>query len=514
MIFTVSQWLPDLPRLNNPGDIQAMNVTPAATSYEPFPLMTQAATGGTLGQLYGATYGRDNANNSYVYAGDQSALYRLAGLSLTAATRTAGGAYNTDITNGWEFVNWGQTVIAVNGQDGDAPQTISFGAANFVALTGAFPAAHIAVINNFVVLGNISDSATNVQRVRWCGINNSVQWSLSSGASTLPGYQDLVGNGGWVQKITSGEQGGYVFMEREIHSMVFVGAPLVFQFTKLIDNLGAYASNAVVYYENQVFFLSNTGFMLFNGSNLQEIGKGRVDKTFFADLDAGYLGSIRGIIVPEKKLVMWAYPGAGHSGSKCNKILVYSYAFDKWAIVHIPDAYSSNIEIISITSTLGYTLDGLDAVSTNLDALPYSLDSREWTGGQLIMSAWVNGVLYYFNGMPMNATVELGETNLMAKQPFLPYQQPTRALVANRAQIDQIYPLVESASSLSVVKVKVNFRDKQEDALQNFAAGSPNSTGYVTTRVQSRYASFVISTSGAYAQIMGVDAEFVNAGRR
>lgn len=513
MLFAVSSWMPDQPRLNNPGDIQALNVVPAATSYEPFPLMTQAATGAAVGQIYGATYARDNANNSYIYAGDASALYSVVAGSLTSVTR-AGSAYAVEVDNGWEFANWGQTVIAVNGREADIPQVISLGAANFVNLTGAFPASHIAVINNFVVLGNISDSSTDVQRVRWSGLNNSQDWSISAEASTLADYQDIVGNGGWLQKITSGEQGGYVFMEREIWSMVFVGSPLVFQFTKLIDGMGSYASNAVIQYENMVFFLATDGFKSFDGSNITDIGQGLVDKTFLADLDTGYLGSIRAIIVPEKKIVMWAYPGTGHSGSKCNRIIVYSFAFSKWSLVQIPDAYSANIEIIATASTPGYTLDGLDAVDTNLDTLPFSLDSREWTGGTLVMSAYVNGVLYYFNGMPMNATVEVGETNLMAKQPMLPYQQPKKSLVANRAQINTIFPLVESMSALATVKVKVNYRDNQAGTLVNANLGSPDSAGKVDSRIQSRYASFVLSTSGSYAQIQGVDVEFVNAGRR
>ena len=512
MLFQVSQWMPDQSRLNNPGDIQALNCIPDVGGYVPFPLMTQAATNLGMGQIYGATYAKDNANNSYVYAGDVSALYRLTGLSFTAATRTAGGAYATDIAEGWEFANWGQTVIAVNGQDGDKPQEISFGAANFVNLTGAFPAAHIAVINNFVVLGNISDSSTQVQRVRWSGINNSHIWSLSSQASTLADYQDLPGNGGWIQKITSGEQGGLIFMEREIHSMVFVGAPLIFQFTKLIDGVGAYAANSVVVYENIVYFLAEDGFKSFNGSNITDIGQGKVDKFFLDDLDVNYLGSVRGIVVPDNKIIMWAYPGSGHSGSKCNKIIIYSYAFNKWSLVQIPDAFSANIEIITITSVPGYTLDGLDAVSTNLDALPFSLDSRAWTGGQLVMAAYVNGTLYYFNGTPMDATVEVGETNLMGKLGAVGGRD---AVVGNKAQINAIWPLVEGQVSTSAVAVAAKYRNNtQMDTATLDTLRYANSSGFAESRLVARYASFVIKTTGTYTQIQGVDVEFVNAGMR
>lgn len=511
MLFAISQWLPDLPRANNPGEVVALNVLPAKTSYIPFPNMTVAATNLNVGQTYGATFGRDNANNTYVYVGDQSALYRLAGLSLTAATRLSGGAYATDITEGWEFVNWGQTVIAVNGQDADVPQQISFGAANFVNLGGgSFPAAHIAVINNFVVMGNISDSATQVQRVRWSAINNSGSWTQD--ATTLADFQDLVGEGGWIQKVTSGDQGGFVFQERAIWSMVFVGSPLIFQFTKLIDGLGAYAANSVCYFENTAFFLSNDGFKKFDGSNISDIGEGRVDNFFLNDLDTGYLGQVRGVVVPELKTVMWLYPGAGHFGSKCNRIIAYSYAFDKWSLLQFANEFSANIEILFRTSTPGYTLDGLDAVSTNLDLLPFSLDSREWTGGQLVLAGFINGWLTYFNGPPLNATIETGETDLAGATAQVQIQQK-KAVVANRFQVNEIWPLVGSAS-LSALVVSMKFRDTLGSTPDQTTPMNPISTGFVQAHTTTRYVSFVLSTSGSFADIQGFDVDFVNAGRR
>src|SRR5262249_4134842 len=187
MIIALGEWLPDLPPLNNPGALTALNVIPGPNNtYEGFPDLNRAATG-SAGPMLGAFSARDDANNSYVYAGDSSALYVQSGLSLSAATRSAGagGAYSVITDDVWEFVQWGQTVIAVDGHT-DTPQQISLGAALFQNLTGAPKARHIAVIKDFVVLGNISDSDTQVQRIRWSGINNSGAWSVD--ATTLADY--------------------------------------------------------------------------------------------------------------------------------------------------------------------------------------------------------------------------------------------------------------------------------------------------------------------------------------
>src|ERR1700742_2383041 len=512
MLIKFAEWLPDQPPLNNPGALVVTNVIPNADSYLPFPGLTSAAFSGTLGRMYGATFARDNANNTYVYAGDQTALYILNGSTFNVATRTAGGAYNTDITNGWEFVNWGQTTIAVNGFEGDAPQQISFGAAHFQPLSGAFPASHIAIINNFVVLGAVSDSATQVQRVRWSAINNSSLWSAD--ATTLADFQDLPGDGGWIQKIVGGQQGGYVFQERMIWGMQFVGSPLIFQFIPLVLDLGADAAQAVISYENVVYFLSPEGLKAFDGTTIADIGKGKVDNFFFADLDASYIGSVKSIVVPQSKIVMWSYPGAGHFGDKCNHILVYSYAHQKWALVNIPVAYSANIEVLAVTSTPGYTLDGLDSVSSSVDTLPYSLDSRFWTGGSLVMSVFVNGIFAYFNGTPLPAEVQTAETNLVAQQPMLPYQKPLDGVVKHKGTVNEIWPIVESAS-LTTVQVTVLYRDTQQSVPSSLVVGYSNtSAGYATGRITARYHRFDLQTSGTFNSLQGVDINVVNAGLR
>lgn len=514
MIFQFAAWTPDQPPLNNPGSLVVLNVIPVGpNAYGPMPSLLKAASATAAGQVTGATYARDNANNTYVYAGTATNLYRLSATMLTNATSVSISAYTEDVNNQcWEFVEWGQTVIGVNGVT-NFPQQISLGAANFVSIKSAPKARHIAVINNFVVLGNISDSATQVQRVRWSGINNSNQWSTSAEASTLADYQDIAGTGGWLQKIVGGQQGGYVFMEREIWNMVFVGSPLVFQFTKLQDGIGAYVAESVVNYENLVFFLAADGFKQFDGTNITPIGENIVDLTFYADLDSNHLQNIRALISPTLKYVMWAYPGVGNTGGRSNKIICYSWAYQRWTLIEIPAAYSGGVDIISMTSTPGYTLDGLDAVDTNLDTLEPSLDSRVWTGGQLIASAYINGDLFYFNGPPMNAEVQTAETNLMANLPMLPYQKPKASLIMNKAQVNEVWPVVDGAS-LSAITVTMYYRNQLNVQPVADTALTPNSQGYCEAHLTARYVRFDVQTTGDFNYLQGIDVTFVNAGLR
>lgn len=499
MLIPLGEWLPDLPVLNNPGVLTAINVIPGPTdTYLPFPDLNRVATS-NAGTMLGAVSVRDNANNTYIYTGNASATYRQVGMSLTAATRLVGGAYNTLTDDAWEFVSWGQTVIAVNGND--TPQQISLGAANFADLSSMPKARHIAVIKDFVVIGNVSDSAAQVQRVRWSAINNSSLWSVD--ATTLADFQDLPGDGGWVQKVVSGEQ-GYVFQERAIWRMTFVGSPLIFQFDKVQDGIGAYAPQSVVSYKNMMFFLSAEGFVRFDGSNITPIGNGKVDNTFFADLDQNYLSKVRGVIVPDRKIVLWSYPGVGNSGGLSNHILVYSWAYDRWAFVEGTNGNLA-LDLIFQATTIGYTLDGLDAVSSSIDALAFSLDSRAWTGGQLQFAAFNNGDLYYFNGTPMDTFVQSREVNLMTMQSG----QPLR----NKSAVREIWPVMQGGDR-SAVAISMQYRDIV--TLDEVDSGdiSVTSAGFAQVRITSRYQRFGIATTGDFEFIQGFDVDFVDAGER
>lgn len=499
MLIPMGEWLPDLPPLNNPGALVATNVIPSSTAYEPVPSMLKVASSSAIGKISGSYYARDQANNTYTYAGDASALYVQSGVTFNVATRLSGGAYTTDRLDAWEFVSWAQTVIAVNGLN-DLPQQISLGAANFVNLTGAPKARHIAVIKDFVVLGNVSDSAAAVQRVRWSAINNSASWTPDP--ATLADYQDLPGNGGWIQKVISGEQ-GYIFQERAIWRMTFVGSPLIFQFDKIHDGIGAYAAQSVCNYENLVYFLSADGFKSFDGTNLTGIGAGKVDKTFFADLDTSFIQSIKGVIFPDMKCVFWSYAGSGNNEGESNHILVYSMAYNKWARIDIPVEFSLGVDQITIASTIGYTLDGLDAVSTNLDTLPFSLDSRVWTGGTLAFAAFINDGLYYFNATPMDTEVQTGEVNVMLL---------STGVLMHKAQINEVWPVVEGLDA--TVTIQIGARDLTTTNPNYTGDLVVESAGFAQAHSTARYHRFTIKTVGDFKQIQGLDVIAEDAGKR
>ncbi|HZC81908.1 MAG TPA: hypothetical protein VE222_09375, partial [Nitrospiraceae bacterium] len=192
-ILPIREWTPDLPNLGG-GEVTALNVIPWQGSYKSFPSMAIYSNALTA-RCQGAYFMRDSAANVYNFAGDATKLYKLG----TATYADASGAtYATAIDDWWEFTTWGQTVIATN--YADVPQVITLGGGTFSALGGSPPKArHIAVIKDFVVLGNVTDGTAAPNRVKWSALNDSTDWTIST--STQSDEQDIQGDGGWVQKI-------------------------------------------------------------------------------------------------------------------------------------------------------------------------------------------------------------------------------------------------------------------------------------------------------------------------
>lgn len=490
------EWLPDVAPFENPGATVAKNVIPGPIGYRSFPSLNVFST--SLGaRCQGAIVARDASGNYFNYAGDASALYALSATSWADRTRSAGagGAYTTASDDFWEFTQFGNLLIGVNGLT-DQPQAITVGAALFQNLSGGpAKAKHIASVRDFVVMGNVSATAGFApQQVRWCGINNATTWTAD--AATLADSQELPGDGGWIQRIIGGEY-GTVFQERAIWRMTFVGSPLIFQFDKIHSSIGLFATQAAVQYRNFVFFLSEEGFMMFDGSNLEPIGQNKVDRTFFADLDFTHVHRIQAAIDPVRKIVCWAYPASGNTGGNPNRILIYNWSTKRWTRVE-----DMNIEFLFANKTIAVALDSIDTFFSSIDDVVPSLDSSFWAGGQSIFSAFNNAHrLSNFNGSAMAATVETPELQFNKGPDGLAY-------------VTELKPVLEGVAAS--LQTSIISRNVLTNTASTTAAVSPTSAGFCQVRSTARYHRFRVQTTSAtsFETLQGVDVKVQEDGVR
>lgn len=480
------EWLPDQPRLRNPGCPVVKNVLPHSRGYIPFPA-TQTYSSALNGFCYGATYARDKNNNVVVYAGSATKLESLSTGGWTDVTRLSGGAYAT--TERWEFVQFGEDIIATNFVDDI--QSITMGGANFAALGGTPPKArHITTARNFVLLGNLNDSGDGLvpRRVQWCALNDPTDWTAS--AVTQSDSEDLSNAGGWIHRLV-GREHVLVYQERAITRMDYVGTPAVWSFDEIEPSLGLLAPGALVNVGQTDFFLSERGFqMLQSGARAEPIGVDRVDRFVLDDIDYSALNRITSGLDLRSHRLFWCYPGAGNNGGTPNKIVVYDYGINRWSYAEI------DIQAILSAATPAYTLEELDSVSASLDALAVSLDSPAWQGGTPQLAFFdTSHQLGFFSGSPLTGSIETAEHELTPGARSL--------LTATR-------PLIDGGSTT----VAIGSRNLQSSSIDWLPADSMRTTGRTTRRKNARYHTLRVAPSSSWTYAQGIDVDYSPVGWR
>lgn len=394
------EWLPDRADLGNPGATVARNVIPVSDGYRPFPGLT-VGSNALATTAIGAGGGSDTAGNAFIYVGTRTGLSSLVNQTFTDVS---GATYITAEDGNWEFVLFGQTMVATNFDDHAQGLTLGGAAfANLITSSDKPKARHAAAVREFVVLGNTNDAVDGAKpnRVWWSGIDDATNFTPAQ--STQCDYNDLP-VGGWVQKIVGGLDYGLVFCERAVYRMTYVGTPLVFRFDQIERARGTAIPNSVVGKGRFAWYISEEGVMMTDGFTSKPIGHEKVDRWFWNQFDRVYNSRVSSAIFPLHKLVMWAFPGTGHSSGVPNTVLVYNWATDRFSYALL------GCEMLFSSVSQGYTLDTLDTVSTDIDALAFSLDSRAWTGGSFIMGAVDTSNRYAtLTGSNLAALLETGE---------------------------------------------------------------------------------------------------------
>jgi len=487
------EYLPDLPAHDNPGATVANNVIPHGDSYKQFPGVT-VYSGALAARCQGASSGRDNAGNVYLFSGDASKLYQISTTTWGDVSKVGGG-YTCATDSSWNFTQWGKQLLAT--QVGDPIQTFTMGTSSaFSSLSASAPQArYIGVVRDFVVVGNtydVSDGSVPF-RVRWSAIGDPSDWVVSS--TTQADFQDLNSSNGWVQGIVGGEY-GIIFQERAITRMTYVGSPAVFQFDEIEAGYGTNAPGSICKIGTMTAYLGEDGFYVFDGTSSTPISHNMVSKTFYSDLDQVHLHRISSVVDPINQVIFWAYPGASNISGNPNKVIMFNYAQNsqkRWAVAEITTELIARLAIPT-----SYTLDSLDSVSSSLDALEFSLDSRVWIDNTISLSAFnTDHKLCFFNGTALDATVETGEVEITE---------------GKRTRLSRVRPMIEGGST---VTMQIGSRNALTESVTWTTEAAPNTSGDVEVRSNARYHRARVKVSGGFTHAQGVSVvEFSEGGKR
>jgi len=488
MQIPFGEWLPDQPEYLNPGANVANNVYFAAQSYKRFPSLVSYSSNNISSNSRGAGSFRDNSNNVFNFVANNTDIFQLDGGTFTSRKSSLTGT-NTDY---FTFTQFGQNIVASNGKD--APLYYEMGTStNFANLStigssGTVPVFKVSgVVRDFFVTGNHTN---NSNRIQWSGINDLTTWEAGTKQSDL---QDLPGSGGQITHITSGEV-GYVFRQNQIIRMDYVGGATVFRLSVISPNRGAVLGRTVCQDNRRVFFYADDGFFEINGDQVISIGAEKVNRFFDIDLNKAFSDRICAAVDPFNQLAMWLYPSASNTANTtgiCDKLIIYNYATQKWSTA---DANASTI----FSQFVGaYTVELMDIISENLDAINIALDTDFWNGGQLYLGAIDSDFkAAIFSGTENEGTIETRELELFP---------------GHRSSITNVRPIVDATST-----VTIKSRERLADTATESSSSTMVTSGDNPVRQSGRYFKIKVTTpSGSvWTNAQGVDINATKIGLR
>jgi hypothetical protein len=391
--------------------------------------------------------------------------------------------YASTVDERWQFEQFGDYVVAVNINDN--PQVFEIGVStNFADLAGSPPRArYIKAWGDFLALMNLSG---NENRVHWSALNDITGWTPGTNNSD---YQDFP-DGGVVQGSSSATN-PFVILKRAIYAGTFVpGSVEIFTFTKIHEDRGAAAPYSIASRGSFTIFADSGGlFQLNSDGSVIPIGFEKIDRTVFGRITGPDLTALFAEIDPFFNRYYLAVRYTAPQDA-FDKIIIYDWGVGEFTQIDM----TQDVLFPLASGTLGYTLEGLSAISSSLDALPFSLDSKVWQGGAPVMAALdVDHKLGFYSGPNAEAIITTQEAG---------------AVDGMVTRLHEILPAIDTHS----FRVSIGARMRRSDAVVWSPYRGPSSnTGIVRGRSRSRYHMFKLQVledaPWTHAQSMDVNSQ-------
>ena len=384
----------------------------------------------------------------------------------------------------WQFAQFGNLVFATQK---NAPLQVYnlLSSSAFADSAGSPPpSAYISVVGRFLVLSGLLSFP---YRIQWSGLNDTTNWTSGTGSSDFQDFPD----GGIVRGVAGGEF-GTVFQDQAIRRMSYIpGSPLIFQIERIAQDLGLFAPYSIVRAGSLIFFHSAQGFYKIAPGGLPEqIGRERVDRTFFDGLDKTELRMFIGASDPRSTRAFWAYKSTAGTTGLYDKIIGYDYALDRFFPISMTGEYLLGM------SQPGITLENLDTLSASIDALGASLDSFAVSTQPLIAQFSSEHKLGFFQGTNLEATLETSE-------------QGTDGRVIS--MMDGFRPITDAATLFGSVGYRMT---QQQTTTYTGEQALFARTGMVNQRIEARYMRMKsrIPAGTSWSYIAGVEPGVQTAG--
>lgn len=488
-MINFGEWLPDQPELENTGVTVAENVIPMARGYRSMNGLASFSNAADSA-IKGIFAGKDNTGVVTLFAGDAGKLYKYNSANNNLVDSSAGGGYSLGGSDRWRFVQFGDKVLAAGGT-GTNLQKFQLGVDSaFANLAGSPPKADfLAVVRDQVWTASIDEGSGKIPfRTRWSAFNDETSWTVGTNQAD---FQDIFGgDSGAITGLVGGEF-ATILMERGIAVAQYVGTPLIYQIDLVETSRGCKFKNSVTNIGKTTFFISDDGFFSFDGRASNPIGSEKVNRWWMNDMNPSQGDKMSAAVDPINQIVCWLYVSNDSTDSEPDKIIIYHYVLGKWSVALV------QAELIAPFFTAGLSIDALDNINTNIDAITGLLDGV-FTGGSFLFGGAKDSKIHAFNGDVLNANIETAEFALTKDR---------HTLVARTV------PAFEVGGTGNVT-VSIGFRDRQDSVVSFSTASALTDEGFCEHRVQARFHRFKMALTGNWQKAFAIDVEGRPLGRR
>ena len=116
-----------------------------------------------------------------------------------------------------------------------------------------------------------------------------------------------------------------VLQETSVRRMTYEGPPIIFRIDKIANDIGCSVPGSLASLIDMAFFCHKSGFyMVQGGQTITPIGRGKIDRTFWAEFDETNHFRASAAIDPVRGLYIFAYPATGNNGTP-NRLLIYNW---------------------------------------------------------------------------------------------------------------------------------------------------------------------------------------------
>ena len=224
----------------------------------------------------------------------------------------------------WNFVSWGDDVVATNFSD---PIQLNTGGGFGDVGENAPRAKYIVVAKDFLVLAYTYDDEYGLSTSRvWWSAPLVYDWQPS--LSTQAGYYELYSTPGHITGLANLGDDFLVFKENAFYIASYVGPPFVWHFRLVSDRVGIRDQGCVVSTESGVFFIGPDGFYHFDGASLHRQSGHVVWHWFRKNLNDVTAGNIVTCVDPIRHLIFIFFPSTG--STLPDDCLIYHYPSGNW----------------------------------------------------------------------------------------------------------------------------------------------------------------------------------------